>query len=541
MSASPPTSSTSLPDVSALVGRDLAKTYGDRVVLDGVDLVASPAQPLGLVGENGVGKSTLLRLLAGLEPPDAGTVERPADLAHLGQDPEFPPGATIGDVLDDALAPLHAAVARLEALAADLDDPATAGLAADEYDRVLTWAGLHEAWDADRRADEAAARLGLGRLDRSRPAAALSGGQRSRLALAALVVRRPACVLLDEPTNHLDDQAVALVEEFVTSLPGVVVVASHDRAFLDAVCSVVVDLDPTADPGGSRYTGGYSDYLAAKRDARRRWQEAFEAQQDELDGLRRAATGTARNVAPHNRPPRDGDKFIHHFKGQNVARTISRRVRDTERRIEVLERDRIPKPPAPFAFRGVLAPVSGTTSRAVVGRDLRVEGRLHVERVDVPTGGRLLVTGANGSGKSTLLKIVAGELEPTSGHLDVSARRVGHLPQDVVFADPARTAAEVFDRATGSPVPLAELGLLHPREQNRPVGVLSTGQQRRLGLAVLVARRPDLLLLDEPTNHVSLALAEELEESLGRSPGTVVVASHDRWLRRRWDGDVLAL
>ena len=533
MSSVPTLRLLSGPVLSALVGRDLAKAYGDRLVLDGVDLVATPGRPLGLVGENGVGKSTLLRLLAGSEAPDAGSVDRPADLVHLTQEPEFPDGATVGDVLDEALAPLHRAVARLEELAARLDDPA----AAEEYDATLTWAGLHEAWDADARADQAAARLGLGRLDRSRPAAALSGGQRSRLALAALVTRRPTCVLLDEPTNHLDDQAVGLLEEFVTSLPGVAVVASHDRAFLDAVCGAVVDLDP----GGQRYTGGYTGYLAEKQAARRRWQEAFEAQQDELDGLRRAAATTARAVAPHNRPPRDGDKFIHHFKGQNVARAVSRRVKDAERRIEVLERDRVPKPPAPFSFRGVLAPARRTTGVVVAARDLELAGRLHLPRIDVPAGARLLVTGANGSGKSTLLKLVAGELAPTGGSLTVAAHRVGHLPQDVVFSRPDRTAAEVYAAATGSPVPLADLGLLHPREAHRPVGVLSTGQQRRLGLAVLVARRPDLLLLDEPTNHISLALADELEESLGRFPGTVVVASHDRWLRRRWTGDVVSL
>ncbi len=525
--------------LSPLVGRDLAITYGDRVVLDGVDLLAHPGQPLGLVGENGVGKSTLLRLLAGLETPDSGSVERPADLGYLGQEPDFPEDATIGQVLDEALAPLHDAVARLEVLSAHLEEPGTA----EEYDETLTWATLHEAWDADRRAETAAARLGLGLLDRDRPVTAMSGGQRSRLALAALVVRRPACVLLDEPTNHLDDQATALLEEFVVSLPGVVVAASHDRAFLDAVCAAVVDLDPSHlgvdGEGGNRFTGGYTDYLAAKRAARRRWQLAFEAQQEELDALRLAASTTARRVA-HNRAPRDGDKFIHHFKGQNVERTISRRVKDAERRIEAVERERIPKPPAPFGFRGVLAPSRLRTGLAVSARDLEVAGRLRVPRVDVPAGGRLLVTGANGSGKSTLLKVLAGELARTGGELAVHARRIGHLPQDVVFARPERSAAEVF-AATGSDVPLGDLGLLHPREASRPVGLLSTGQQRRLGLALLVARRPDLLLLDEPTNHISLALADELEESLARSSGTVLVASHDRWLRRRWDAPVLAL
>jgi macrolide transport system ATP-binding/permease protein len=403
---------------------------------------------------------------------------------------------------------------------------------------------VHEAWDADRRADLTAGGLGLADVDPRRPVASLSGGQRSRLALAALVVRRPECLLLDEPTNHLDDDALVLLEEFVVSLPGVVVAASHDRTFLERVCAVIVDLDPAHlgldGAGGNRFTGGYTDYLAAKHDARRRWQEAFEAQQEELDDLRRTCRTTARHVA-HNRPPRDNDKFIHHFKGQNVARAISRRVKDAERRIEIIERQRVPKPPAPFGFGGLPRPGRRSNGLVVSGRGLEVAGRLAVPRIDVRAGERLLVTGANGSGKSTLLKVLAGDLAPTGGTVSVSADRIGHLPQDVVFSRPERTAREAYASATGSPIPLEDLGLLHPRELARPVGALSVGQQRRLGLAILVARRPDLLLLDEPTNHIALVLAEELEASLATFPGTVVLASHDRWLRRRWTGEVLAL
>ena len=530
--------------VSPLVARDVCKSYGDRVVLDGIDLVANPAQPLGLVGENGVGKSTLLRLLAGLEAVDAGTIAKPGDLAFLGQEAVFADGATIADVLAAALAPLHDAVARLELLAQRMAEQMAQTHAAEEYADLLAWAELHGAWDADRRAAHAAARLGLGDLDVRRPVAALSGGQRSRLALAALVTRRPECVLLDEPTNHLDDGAVAFLEEFLVDLPGVVVVASHDRAFLDAVCAAVVDLDPAHfgvdGEGGNRFTGGYTAYLAAKRDSRRRWEQAFLDQQDELNGLRLRASTTARQVA-HNRVPRDNDKYIYSFKGANVARTVSRRVRDAERRIEALERDRIPKPPRPLSFRGALTGRRAAAGLAVFVRDLEVPGRARVPRLDVPAGERVLVTGANGSGKSTLLKVLAGELSATSGTATVTARRVGHLPQDVTFARPDRTPHQVYDAASGSPVPLGDLGLLHPRELGRPVGVLSVGQQRRLALALLVARQPDLLLLDEPTNHISLTLAEELEEALQRSPGTVVVASHDRWLRGRWDGQTLAL
>lgn len=528
-----------LTHVSPLIARELSKSYGDRVVLDGVDLAVSPGVPLGLVGENGTGKSTLLRLLAAVEPPDGGDVQRPQDLAYLAQDPDFADAATIATVLQDALRPLHDVVARLEQLAAALDDPTVA----EEYADLLEWAVLHDAWGADRRAAEAADRLGLGALDPGQHVAAMSGGQRSRLALAALIARRPVCVLLDEPTNHLDDTAVEFLESFLIDLPGVVLVASHDRTFLDNVCGQIVDLDQshfgTDGHGGNRFSGGYSAYLQAKHEARTRWEQAFLAQQDELNELRATAKGSARQVA-HNRGPRDNDKFIYHSKGENVARTISRRVKDVEKRIEVLERDRIPKPPKPLTFRGAVAP-DVVQGRVIQLRDLVVEARVSVPLLDVAGGEHVLVTGANGSGKSTLLKVLAGQLPPTSGLATVNARSVGYLPQDVTFQHPGRTPHQVYDGLTGSPTPLGDLGLLHPRDLSRPVGALSHGQQRRLALAVIVAQRPDLLLLDEPTNHISLALAEELEESLQRSAGTVVIASHDRWLRRRWQGEVLAL
>ncbi len=316
---------------------------------------------------------------------------------------------------------------------------------------------------------------------------------------------------------------------------------------LDRVADQVLDLDAGhfgSDGRGGRLagvtTGGYTAVLAARADAHRRWVSAFGEQQEEMNKLRVAAATTARQVA-HDRPPRDNDKFIYHAKGEKVARTVRRRVDDAERRLHQLERERVPKPPTPLSFTGALAPSPGAT---VSVRALDVPGRLGLDRLDVRAGERLLVTGANGSGKSTLLKTLAGRLGPghrVSGHVAVHARRVGYLPQEVTFREGRRKAGEVYAAATGEPVPLRRLGLLHPRDLERPVDELSVGQRRRLALAVLVARRPDLVLLDEPTNHISLALAEELEDALQRSVGTVVVASHDRWLRSRWSGSVLAL
>ncbi len=216
-------------------------------------------------------------------------------------------------------------------------------------------------------------------------------------------------------------------------------------------------------------------------------------------------------------------------------------MHDARRRLHVAEREAVSRPPDPLRFNGSLTarPDVGATD-AVSVRRLRVPGRVTVDELTVGSGGRLLLTGGNGSGKSSLLQVLAGRLVPVAGSVRVAADRAGLLEQDVVFAEPALSARAVFGRATDRPEPdgsqLVDAGLLRPSELDVPVGRLSVGQRRRLALGVLVARSPDLLLLDEPTNHLSLSLASELEEALGTAPGTVIVASHDRLLRRRWTG-----
>lgn len=530
--------------LAPLVVSGLSVTYPDRTVLAGIDLLAQPGRRIGLVGENGVGKSTLLRAVAGRLPAQArlsGTLQVPSDLVLLGQEPPFRDSATIAEVLALTLAPLRTAVADVERLAGTVGT--TAGDAA--YGWALEHALAHGAWDADRRAAVAAARLGLDGLAPDRRVGTLSGGQRTRLALATIMTTRPTCLLLDEPTNHLDDDAIDVLTTFLRDLPGVVVLASHDRVLLDDVCTDLVDLDAgdlgTDGSGGRRFGGGWSAYAAARADARRRWEETYAAQQVEIARLR-AATRIGTEAIAHNRGPSDGDKYIYSFKGGRVEQTLSRRRKAAQRRLELAEHEQVRKPSAPLAFRGDLtAPATG---RLVQARDVEVAGRMRVHRLDLAAGEHLLLTGVNGSGKTTLLGVLSGRLPATSGTVEVSARTVRELTQDPRVTHPARSALATYDAAVlglADPPALRELGLLHPRDHRTPVGDLSVGQRRRLGLAVAIAAAPDLLLLDEPTNHVSLALAGELEEALAAAPGGVVLASHDRWLRRRWSGPELQL
>jgi macrolide transport system ATP-binding/permease protein len=525
-----------------LSAHDVATSYGARRVLDGVSLAVSPGHRLGLVGENGAGKSTLLRVLAGLAEPDRGTVTRPAETGFLHQELLHPAGATVGDVVEVALAALRAGQRRLDQLAqrlrADPYDPAM--LAA--YGEALQWATDHEVWDADRRADLVLAGLGLAAAGRNRTLSTLSGGERSRLALAALLIRRPRVLLLDEPTNHLDDAAIGFVERHLAGLPGAVVLASHDRVFLDAVCTGILDLDPSQQRP-TRYGGTYSDYRRAKEVERRRWQERYDAEQQRLRELRTALSTTARHVAP-GRPPRDNDKVAYAFHGARVQSQLSRRVRDAQRRLDDLHRRQVRRPPRPLRFDAALTSHGPSDGGAAVAlRQVEVPGRLRIAQLDLPATGRLLVIGPNGAGKTTLLRVLAGRLTPGTGTVrHRRGLRVGLLEQDVAFADPGQTPRALYAAgANAARVPLADLGLVAPRDLDRPVGQLSVGQRRRLALALLVAQPPDLLLLDEPTNHLSLTLADELQEAMRTAPGAVVAASHDRWLRRHWHGPRLAL
>ena len=518
---------------------------GGRRVLDDVSFAVPSDSVTGLIGENGAGKSTLLGVIAGTLAPNAGTVVTPPVTGFIAQETSLPFSEPAAALIDTAVAELRSIEAEIERLSARMgEDPSAADVARD-FDRALARAQHSGVWELDARIATVLAGLGLANVPLETPLGEMSGGQRRRFALATLLLRPVDAMVLDEPTNHLDDEAVDFLIAELESFRGPVLAASHDRYFLDSVCDGLVDLDPSlgAEGGygedtrqGARFTGSFTDYLKARETRRRRWEADYAAQEQERARLEKAAAVGAEDIF-HSQENKTETRIAAKFYADRAAKTVGNRRRSAENRLEALERGQLPAPPKPLEFQG-LPPHTATSLGlpAVVARDLEVDGRLAPLSFKLQPGQQLLVEGPNGSGKSTLLKIIDGELTDYDGELIMPEEMtVARLEQDDQWEDLALSAAEIFTRSTPDGVPdLVEMGLLSEEQAAQPLEDLSLGQRRRVSLGIILSSPPDLLLLDEPTNHLSLALAEELEEALLDFAGTVIVTSHDRWVRRQW-------
>ncbi|WP_278263037.1 ABC-F family ATP-binding cassette domain-containing protein [Nocardia sp. AG03] len=512
---------------------DLQVRRGDRVVLDGVDLTVSPRSRWAIVSENGRGKSTLLHVLAGELTPDQGTVRRVGTLALATQEMPDHDDRTVGAVIDEHLAAARAAMRALDAATDALTEGRPGG--DDDYAAALDLAQLLDAWDADRRVDIALAGLGAVS-DRERPLATLSVGQRYRVRLAVLLAAGDDFLLLDEPTNHLDRTALDFLAAQLRGFAGGVVVVSHDRALLTDVAETFLDLDPTRDGRPRVYGGGYAGYRDGRIAERARWTEEYEQQRAERARLADDLSAAQNRLVSGWRPDKGTGKHARATRAGSVTRAVHRRQDELERHSVTA-----PTPPQRFGMPELPARAGVTLVRA---EEVTVTGRLTAPvEVALDSGDRLVISGVNGAGKSTLLGVLSGTIAPSTGQFHRARKARIHLLGQESRWPLRRRAREVYEThvaelvtagmlVDGERVALSALGLLSAHEANKPIGELSMGQQRRLDLACALAARPHALLLDEPTNHLSISLVDELTEALRATDAAVVVATHDRQLRR---------
>jgi macrolide transport system ATP-binding/permease protein len=508
---------------SHLRARDLRKGFGDGAVLDGVSLTVTAGQRLGVIGENGVGKSTLLRLLAGTLMADGGDVACTTESRSLiEQEIDVAGETTVASVRAEALRSPRDALVALE----DAADGLAAGAedAAERYAAALARAERLAAWDAERRL-EAALSAFEAHFHPERALVSLSVGQRYRVRLGCALADPAGTVLLDEPSNHLDDSSLDRLVQWLVEFPGIVVFVTHDRWLLDAVATAIFDLDPALGGGGTLFGGSFSAYREARTGTLREWRRRYAANLDAERELSERLI-TARAVAPGHWQP--GKGAAKHGRASRAASP----VRLFQRRIDDLRRERGPAPPDPLTFT---APAVADTGDATLleAAGVAVRGRV-AQPSDSPirlaARGRLLLRGANGAGKSTLLSVLASQLAPDTGTLTVApGAQVALLAQEDDW-NPNRTPADVLGawdldqiRATG---------LLADSDLGRPFGELSVGQRRRVTLACVLLSRPSVLLLDEPTNHLSVTLVDELCDALLGTPAAVVLVTHDRTLCR---------
>jgi len=492
---------------------NVQKHFGAQAVLRGASLRIAAGEKVGMVGRNGAGKTTLLRLIEKLDQPDWGSVMIPADvrLAHVTQRPEFPAGTTVRAWVESGLDELHDAMKELDDV-----NHRTSEAQGDELDR---WMKRHDqlaeridalgGWDTGRRVETVLSGIGLPEMLWDREARLLSGGERSRTALARELVAGSDLLLLDEPTNHLDLEGIEWLESFLRELKGAVLVVSHDRRLLGRAVEAIVELERGE---LARYPGNYERYIQLKAERYVSDLRAYEQQQDMLrkeEAFIRAHMGSQRSVEAKGRQK----------KLEGIVR-LQRPHHDVRKPV-------IRAPKADRAGEMVLE--ARDLAGGYDGKPVFTGANFRIAR-----GERIGIVGRNGAGKTTLLRILAGRAEPMSGSIDFGHRAAcGYHDQDTsALSDdatpflemrrawPALSDQEIRDH-------LAKF-LFRGNDVDVVINTLSGGERARLCLAKLVLSNPSWLAMDEPTNHLDLAARTALEEMLSDFQGALVVVSHDR-------------
>ncbi len=499
--------------MSLLNATGLKRHYGAHEVLNGVDLRIERGDKIGCVGRNGGGKSTLLRIITGEEQPDFGEVAIPKGvrMGYVPQRPTFPGGTLAFAHVEGGLAEARALQDEMSELEVQLGE-----VEGDELDRVVTRYGeLSEqmeflgGWNAEQRVSQVMSGIGLDESLWQREAESLSGGEKSRVAMARELVRRPDLLLLDEPTNHLDLEGIEWLEEYLREFPGAVYLISHDRRMLENVVTAIVDLERGK---LKRYPGNYSKYITQREE---RFASELRAYEIQADQIRKEAA------------------FIKkHMGSQRTAEAKGRQKKLA--RVDRLERpyNDVRKP----TLR--LGKVQRSGERVLTAEGLSIgfgDTALHKGlefRLD--RGDRVGLVGPNGAGKTTLMKALAGRTQPLSGKLELGHKAFcGYYDQEGSDLDPESTPFMTIRRAfpTMEDGPIRShlaLFLFRGDDVDLPVGGLSGGERARLALARLVLGDPTWLALDEPTNHLDLAARTSLEEMLSGYGGAMICISHDR-------------
>jgi ATP-binding cassette subfamily F protein 3 len=514
-----------------LSAHHLSKSYGIHTVLHDITFSISAGGRLGLIGPNGCGKSTLLRILAGIESPDSGAVAhtRPGlRLGYLSQGCELNPSLTLAEACapgsarrpEDELAEIAARLAT---------DPADENLQ-QAYDEALTRLSTF-----DLRPEEVLDSLGLSGVPPGTKVGMLSGGQKTRLMLARLLLARPNLLLLDEPTNHLDIAMLEWLESWLECFPGAALIVSHDRTFLDNTVSRILDIDVETHTA-REYTGNYSQHLEQFLAER---QKQWDEYRDQVAEVRRMKQDIARTkqqslqVELSTTPRQPGVRRI----AKKVAQKAASREKKLERYLDSDERVERPKPSWQIKLefkalehqsRDIL--VTDGLSVGYPGHAPLLAG-LHLH---IRAGERLALTGPNGCGKTSLLRTIAGKLEPAAGSLRTGTSvRLGYMTQEQEHLDLAKSPLETIQSA-GTFNETEARHFLHfflfaGDDPLRPCGEMSYGERTRLELALLVAQGCTFLLLDEPINHLDIPSRARFEQALAKYTGTVLAVVHDRY------------
>ena len=509
--------------------QNLQKSFGGNVVLKDVSFVLQDHQRMGLVGVNGCGKSTLLKILAGLEYADGGSfsLNKGMTFGYMEQQFAVNGDKTVYDVLKDVFIPVFAMEEKLRQMEIDMastQSETELKRLGDSYERLnfLFEQADGYAWQSS--IAGVLAGLGFEKHQWDQPAHLLSGGELTRLCLAKLLLQKPDLLLLDEPTNHLDLEALNWLEKYLSEYKGAVIVVSHDRYFLDHICTHITELLlGTAET----YTGNYSAYMPQRAERFETRMRAWEQQQRFI----------AREEA-----------IIARYKSFNREKSI-KAAESREKRLEKVERLERPEDEHQVRFSFHAKRRTGDDVLAVRDYEKGFDGRTLFSNVhfDLRAGDRVALLGPNGIGKSTLLRCLVGELNADKGFVRWGANvDVGYYDQKQSTLHPDKTVLdEVWDqfpRMDQSEVRGAlGLFLFTGEDVFMPIHTLSGGEKGRVALTKLMLQKDNLLLLDEPTNHLDMDSREVLEDALENFEGTILAVSHDRYFINRFANRVLVL